>query len=244
VVNSEKNEKRRTVYLKIKGPEESAARLRTFFVKTAEESGLLLNDDRHKAGSTIELTIQEKDVEGELYADLISATLHSHDGKSATVYSCKLVEDGKGFSTITKKKGKTGLVQADIAIKGTVFVEEAKELKYVGSVATVKKEMSEAGFQIITGEKEADVSLTNVKLIKVPLHSKSTEIRVESTVSPAGSRTSRLTTNFRLHSTVTEPIGAEAEDCRSSIEKISGDDSVSYSQIAQTDLALISNQLR
>jgi hypothetical protein len=244
VADSEKNQKRRTIYLKIKGPEESAAQMRTAFEKAVAEKDLLLADDRHKASSSIEITLQEKTAEGTLYADLISATRVARDGKTATVYSCKLVEDGKGYSTITKKKGKTGLIQPDIATKGTVFVEEAKEPAAKSLVEMVKKEIGEAGFQLITGETEADIRFTNIKLLKVPMHNKSVELRAESNVSAAGGGSSKVVTNVTLHSPVTEPIVAEAEDCRSSIEKVAQDASLSYGSTVSLDLAMVTQSFR
>ena len=108
VVSSEKLEKLRSVYLKIKAPDEASGKLHELFAKAAEKRGLLLVDDPHKAASVIDVTLKQKSGEGTIYADLIAATLVSRNGSSSTVYSCKLVEDGKRFSTITKKNGATG----------------------------------------------------------------------------------------------------------------------------------------
>src|SRR4029077_186458 len=164
VVGSEKFDKLRSVYLKIKGPEEASSKLRESFAKTAARRELLLADDPHKAASVIDITLKQKNGESTLYADLIAATLALRDGTSSTVYSCKLVEDGKGFSTVTKKKGKTGLIPE--AAKGSVFVEESTDHKSADLVATVKKEVGEAGFQISATEKDADIVLKNIRLLK------------------------------------------------------------------------------
>jgi hypothetical protein len=46
-----KLEKRRSIYLSIKGPESSAARLRALFEQAALEKNLLIAEDSHQAGS-------------------------------------------------------------------------------------------------------------------------------------------------------------------------------------------------
>jgi len=244
VVSSEKLQKRRTIYLKINGPEESAARLRGFFAEVAEEKSLLLAEDPHKAGAKIDVTIKEHDAEGTLYAELISATLTTREGKSATVYSCKSVADGKGYSTITKTQGKTTLIESAIASKGTVFVEQTTGPNSAGLVETIKKEIAEAGFQVTATEKEADISLKDIKLIKKPVRAMSVEGQTESKLSTSSGQLINLSGKVTSYKSIVEPIGAEAEVCRSSMKSISQDGSGSYKQIAVVDLAVIARQFK
>jgi hypothetical protein len=244
VVSSEKVEKRRTIYVKINGPQEAAAQLRGSFAEAAEEKGLLLAEDPHKAGTKVDVTIKEQNAEGTLYAELISATLTSRDGKSATVYSCKSVGDGKGYSTITKKTGKTSLIQSDIASKGTVFVEETTARNSAGLVESIKKEIAAAGFQVAATEKEADISLKDIKLIKKSVRAMSVEGRTESRLSTWSGQVINLSSKITSYKSIVEPIGAEAEVCRSSMKSISEDGSRSYQGVAVTDLAVISQQLK
>src|SRR5215831_14995588 len=97
-----KSAKRRSIYLTIKGPEESAARLRTVFEKTALDKDLLIAEDSHQAGSRVNITISdEHKVERPLYAELLSATLVPREGQASTVSFCKQVTDGSGYSTVT-----------------------------------------------------------------------------------------------------------------------------------------------
>jgi len=241
VVSSEKLEKLRSVYLKIKAPEEAAGKLHESFAKAAEKQGLLLVDDPHKAASVIDVTLKQKSGENPIYADLIAATLVSRDGGPTTVYTCKLVEDGTRFSTITKKKGVTGLIP--VASKGIVFVEEAADKKSKDLVEAVKKEISEAGFQLSATEKDADIVLKDIRLLKKPLRGTTVETRFESKVNAANGRVINLTTNSISYTSIVEPIGPEAENCRSSIEKIAEQGSFSYLEVAETDMALISQLL-
>lgn len=241
VVSSEKLEKLRSVYLKIKAPEESAGKLHESFVKAAEKRGLLLVGDPHKAASVIDVTLKQKSGEGQIYADLIAATLVLRNGGSSTVYSCKLVEDGKGFSTITKKKGVTRLISGDT--KGAVFVEEAADRKSADLVVSVRKEISEAGFQLSATEKDAEIVLKDIRLLKKSLRAMILETRVESKVNGANGQAINLTSNSISYTSIVEPIGPEAENCRSSIEKLSEQGSFSYLEVAETDMALISQPL-
>lgn len=237
LANPEKIQKLRTVYLKMKGPESSVAQLRTFFEKVAAKNDFVLANDPHNAGSTIDITIKEKNEEGTLFAELISATLTSREGKSALVYTCKAVTDGKSFSTITKKKGQTSLIPADIVKKGSVFIE-AGTARTVDAVEMAKKEIGEAGFQFASAEKEADISLKDIHVIKKPFHGTGLQTRVESKISSHGGPMSNIATNFTSYTSIADPIAPEAEACRPSMQKLV-DESVSFHQIAATDLALI-----
>jgi len=237
VVGSEKFDKLRSVYLKIKGPEEISKQLRDSFTQVAAKQELLLADDPHKAGSVIDITLKQKSGESTLYIELIAANLALRDGTSSTMYSCKLLEDGKGFSSVTKKKGKTGLLPE--SAKGTVFVEEATDHKSADLVATAKKEVREAGFQLIAAEKDADIVLKNIRLIKKPLRGTAVATEVDSRVNGSGVGSISVVTNLTWYMSFTEPIGPETEDCRPSIAAILEHASASYRQIAETDLALI-----
>jgi len=239
VVSSEEVTKSRTVYLKISGPEEAAAQLRGSFAEVAEEKDLLLSEDPHKAGTKIDITIKEKNAEGPLYAELISATLTSRDGKSATVYSCKSVVDGKGYSTITKKMGETSLIQPDVASKGAVFVEKAAGRNSAGLVESIKKEIAEAGFQVAATEKEADLSLKDINLIKKSFRAMLVEGRTESKVSTGSGHFINLSNKVMSYKLIVEPIAPEAEVCRTSIQSISKDGARPYQPVAAVDLAVI-----
>ena len=230
--------------MKINGPQEAAAQLRGSFAEAAEEKDLLLADDPHKAGTKIDVTIKEQNAEGTLYAELISATLTSRDGKSATVYSCKSVGEGKGYSTITKKEGKTSLIQSDIASKGTVFVEETTARNSAGLVESIKKEIAAAGFQVAANEKEAHISLKDMKIIKEAVSAMSVEQQTESRLSTWSGRFISLSSKMTSYKSIVEPIGAEAEACRSSMKSISEVGPRSYQGVAATDLAVISQQLK
>jgi hypothetical protein len=244
VVSSEKVEKRRTIYLKISGPQDAATQLRGFFAEAAEEKDLLLVEDPRKAGTKIDVTIKERDAEGILYAELISATLTSREGKSVTVYSCKSVGDGKGYSTITKKQGKTTLIEPSIASKGTVFVENSTARNSAGLVESIKKEIAEAGFQVAATEKEADISLKDIKLIKKPVRATLVEGQTESKLSTWSGQFINLSSKVKSYKSILEPMGAEAEICRSSMKNIPEDGAGSYQQVAITDLAVIAQQFR
>jgi hypothetical protein len=230
--------------VKINGPEEAAAQLRAFFAELAEEKNLLMAEDPHKAGNKIDITIKEQDGEGTLYAELISATVISREGKSAIVYSCKSVGDGKGYSTITKKKGKTTLIEPGIASKGAVFVENTSAPNSSGVVESIKKEIAEAGFQVAATEKDADISLKDIKLIKKPVRAKLVEGRTESKLSSSSGQFISLSSRMTSYKSIVEPIGVEAEVCRSSMKNISGDGSASYKHVAAVDLDVIARQVK
>jgi hypothetical protein len=244
IVSAEKVSKSRTIYLKINGPEETAILLRGFFAELAEEKDLLLAEDPHKAGNKIEITIKEHDGEGTLYAELISATLIFREGKSATVYSCKSVGDGKGYSTITKKKGKTTLIESGIVFNGAVFVENTTAPNSAGVVESIKKELAEAGFQITATESDADIKLKDIKLIKKPIRAMLLEARTESKLSTSSGQFISLSGRVISYKSIVEPIGVEAEVCRSSMKSISEDGSASYKQVAAADLAVIARQVK
>ena len=230
--------------MKINGPEEAAVQLRAFFAELAEEKNLLMAEDPHKAGNKIDITIKERDGEGTLYAELISATVISREGKSATVYSCKSVGDGKGYSTITKKKGKTTLIEPGIATKGAAFVENTSAPNSAGVVESIKKEIAEAGFQVAATEKDADISLKDIKLIKKPVRAMLVEGRPESKLSISSGQFISLSGRMTSYKSIVEPIGVETEVCRSSMKNISGDGSASYKQVAAADLAVIARQVK
>ncbi|HET8888046.1 MAG TPA: hypothetical protein VFQ41_04015 [Candidatus Angelobacter sp.] len=198
-----------------------------------------MTEDPRKAGTKIDVTIKEHDAEGTLYAELISATLASREGKSVTVYSCRSVGDGKGYSTITKQQGKTTLIESSIASKGTVFVENRTAPNSGGLVESIKKEIAEAGFQVTATETAADISLKDIKLIKKPFRATLVEGQTESKLSTWSGQFINLSSKVKSYKSILEPIGAEAEVCRSSMKNISGDGGGSYQQVAVADLAVI-----
>lgn len=233
----------RTIYLKINGPEETSAQLRNAFEKVAATKGLLLTDDPGKANSSIRITLKEKPAtERTLSATLISATLTFRDGQSGTVYSCKSVADGKGLSTSTHRMGRTALIPPNATTK-TVFVEEPRHHKSAPLVESVKTEIGEAGFQVTTVEKDADASLTNITQLKARVPVKSAETAVDTKITSTGGMDVTSVNSLRHYDLIGEPIAAEAEGCRSTLQSLSTNSG--YDQvIAAQDIMLASRTLR
>jgi hypothetical protein len=122
-------------------------------------------------------------------------------------------------------------------------VEGPRDPKSASLVESVKKEIGEAGFQLTTAENEADIRLTNIKLLRTTLQSKSQETKVETMISAPGGAGMSFSSPLTFYNSVEEPIGPEAEDCRSSLQKLSGT-SGAYDQVAAPDMLLISRGLR
>jgi hypothetical protein len=229
-------QKGRSVYLKIKGPEETAASMRAMFAEVASDNNLFLTDDPHRAGSQVTITIQEHKMEKPLYAEVVVAALVSRDGKSFPVYSCKRVTDGGGYSTITTKSGKANPAKSEVA-KKTVWIKKTDPRPEL--VEAVSREMVNADFQLVTEEKDAEFTLKDIRLIKEPVHANAVEAKVESVLSPGKALPMTIESNIRSYLSVIEPISAEAEGCRDSLRHVIEESSMHYRSIAAMDLGLI-----
>lgn len=236
-------QKSRAIYVKIKGPERSATKLRASLADAALEKDLTLVDNRHEAASEVKITIKERSTEKPLYAELISATLVSRDGKSMTVYSCKKVTDGKGYSTITRKSGKTGVIKS-VPAGSRIFVQEPSGFSSAGLVQDVKEQITRGGLEIGMSGEDADFILKDIKLTKASFRGTAVEASVESVLSPAHGPRMDLSSSIIVYTSIQEPIAPQAEACRDSIRHVADDSSVSYQQIALTDIALISQRIK
>ena len=234
-------QKNRAIYVKIKGPEQSAAKLRASFADAALDKDFVVVDDRHDAGSEVNIIIKERSTEKTLYAELISATLVSRGGKPVTVYSCKKVTDGKGYSTITRKSGRTGVVKS-VSPGSRVFVQDASGS--AGLVQDVKEQITRGGLEIGISEQDADFILKDIKLVKASFREAAVEANVHSELSLAHGPKMDLSSNITVYTSILEPIAPEAEACRDSIQHVAADSSVSYQQIALTEMALISQRVK
>ena len=238
---SEKNQKLRTIYLKIKGPEDAATKLRASFAEAAADKDMFLADDPHQASSKVDVTIKERKVEKEFYAEVVSATLVARDGKSATVSTCNKVTDGKGYSTITKKTGSTSLMK-DVPAKSAIFIEVGSQPAAL--IQGLQKEVREAGFEIVSTEKEADFQLKDIRLVKAPVRGDGVELNIQSTISAAGGPVLNMNSSVTSHISIHEPIGLEAEACRSSLQHLGEDGPTPYIHVALADVAMITQFIK
>lgn len=234
-------EKDRSVYLKIKGPEESAAKLRVVFAEAASKNDLFLADDPHRAGSRVSVTIEERKVEKPLYAEVAAATLFSRDGKSFPVYSCRKVTDGGGYSTITTKSGKANMPKGE-PTKKTVWIQ--KKSAQADLVEAVTRELINADFQVVAEENTAEFTLKDIRLLKERLRANAIEAQVESVVSPRRGPSMTIDSNLQAYLSVVEPISAEAEGCRDSLRHVMDQSSMPYQSVAAMDLALITRNIK
>jgi len=241
VVMSEKMQKLRTIYLKIKGPEEAATKLRASFAEAVAGKDMFLADDPHQAGSKVDVTIKERNLDRPFYAELTSATLIGHDGKSTMVSSCNNVTDGKGYSAITKKAGTSDLMK-DVPAKSAIYLEGGSQPAAL--LQSLQKEIREAGFTIVAVEKDADFRLKDIHLTRTPLRATGMEATVKSMVSAAGGLVINLTSNVTTRFSISEPIASEAESCRSTLGKIAEKGPVSYQDVALVDVDLIEQFIR
>jgi len=241
VVMSEKMQKLRTIYLKIKGPEDAATTLRASFAEAVAGKDMFLADDPHKAGSKVDVNIKEHNLDRPFYAELTSATLTGRDGKSTTVFSCNKVTDGKGYSTITKKAGASDLMK-DVPANSAIYLEEGSQPAAL--IQTVQKEIREAGFTIVSVEKDADFRLKDIHLTRTPLRATGMEATVQSMISAAGGMVFNSTSNVTTRISISEPIASEAESCRPTVQHIGESGSLSYKNVALADVDLIERFIR
>lgn len=241
VVMSEKTQKLRTIYLKIRGPEEAATKLRASFAEAVAGKDLFLADDPHQAGSKVDVTIKERNLERPFYAELTSATLMARDGKSTAVSSCNKVTDGKGYSAITTKAGTSDLMK-DVPAKSTIYLEEGSQPAAL--IQTLQKQIREAGFTIVTVEKDADFRLKDIHLTRTPLRAAGMEATVQSMIHAAGGLELNLTSNVTTRVSILEPIASEAESCRSTVQRVAENGPVSYKGVALADVAMIERFIR
>jgi hypothetical protein len=234
-------EKRRSVYLKIKGPEDSAAKLRAVFAEAASKTDLFLADDPRRAGSQVSVTLEERKLEKPLYAEVVAATLFSREGKSFPVYACRKVTDGGGYSTITTKSGKAHMPKDEPA-KKLVWIE--KKSAPVDLVEAVTRELVNADFQVVAEENLAEFTLKDIRLLKEPLRANAVEAKVQSVISPGKSSSLTINSNIKSYISVIEPISAEAEGCRDSLRHVMEQSSMPYQSVAAVDLALIARNIK
>jgi len=235
-------EKSRSIYLKIKGPEESVAKLRAMFKDVALKKELFIAEDPHNASSQVSVTIvQERQLEKPFYAEVVAATPVSREGDSSPAYSCKKVTDGSGYSTITTKSGKVGAAKSDVANK-TVWIERTTAPQDL--VEAVTREIVNADFQVVPAEKDAEYTLKGIRLMKQRLRVTALEAKVQSVLSPAHGSSMTLAGSITSYLSVLEPISAEAEGCRDSLRHISDHGSLSYQQIADLDIELIAQHIK
>jgi hypothetical protein len=236
-----KPEKRRSIYLTIKGPEAAAAKLRALFEEAALNKDLFIADDPHQAGSKVKITISdEREVAKHFYAELVTATLLPREGQSSTVSFCKQVTDGAGFTTLTTAYWTPA--KASVPAHSTLWVENESGSRALADL--VRTKVREAGFQMAASASEAEFTLKDVRLVKVPLQVTAREARVQSEMNIADGSMASLSGAVQNYLPVTEPISSEAEGCRKTIAHI-GDSGLSgYGQIAMMDVAIISARIR
>lgn len=235
-------EKGRSIYVNIKGPEESAAKLRTMFGDVALRNELFVAEDPHRAASKVNVSIlQERTVERPLYAEVVAASLVSREGKSFPVYSCKRVTDGGGYATITTKSGKAHMPK-DAPVKSTVWINK----RDAGSdlVETVSREILNADFQLVAEEKDAEFTLKDIRVMKEQVRARVLEAKVESVLTPPNGSSMTLDSNIKSYLSIVEPISAEAEGCRDSLRHVADQGSLGYQQVADIDIAMIARQVK
>ena len=236
-----KPEKRRTIYLTIKGPEESAAKLRASFTDAALSNDLFIAEDPHRAGSKIDITIaDERKVDWPLYAELLTATLVPRQGDSSTISFCKQVSDGAGYTTVTTSYWMPN--EKSVPAHSAIWVEAEGASRSLAEI--LKKRVGEAGFQIAASAKDADLTLKDIRLSKVPLQGMAVEAKVQSVLNMADGSMTTLSTNIKSYLSIAEPISPEAEGCRSTVHHVIDLPPPSYSDVAAIDMALIMARIR
>ena len=236
-----KPEKRRSIYLTIKGPEGPAAKMRALFEEEALNKELFIAEDPHQAGSKVKISISdEHKVEKPLYAELLAATLVPRDGQASTVSFCKQVTDGAGYSTITTSYWTP--TKESVPVHSTMWIENGKGPRLLAEL--IRKKISEAGFQMATAAPEADFTLRDIQLVKVSLQITAIEVKVQSELNIADGFTASLSSVVKNYLPVTGPISSEAEGCRKTIEHIGDSPPAGYGQVASLDVSLIAGHLK
>jgi hypothetical protein len=234
-----KPEKRRSIYLTVKGPEGAAAKIRTLFEEEALKKELFIAEDPHQAGSKVKISISdEHKIEMQLYAELLAATLVPRDGQSSTITFCKQVTDGAGFSTTTMSYWAPTKESAH----STIWIDNHTGARPLAEL--VRKKISEAGYQMAASLSEADFTLQDIRLVKVPLHVTAMEAKVQSELNSADGSVASLSSVVKNYLPITEPISSEAEGCRKTIEHFGDFSPSGYGEIASLDVALIVGRLK
>jgi len=235
-----KPEKRKSIYLQINGPQESAARLRSVFAEEAARNHLFIADEPQKAASQVNITItDEHNTDHPLYAELLNASLVLAEGKPSNVAFCQGVTDGAGL-TVTSSY--TLPPEEALPAHSTVWIEG--ESGPQAPAEMLKKKIREAGIQIAASSGAADLTLKEVRLIRVPIPGRAMEAKMQSVLKGADGSISTLSMNVKGYLPVAEPISAEAEVCRSTIRHVSEPALSAYGQLASLDVALIAGRIK
>src|SRR5262249_56857425 len=125
----------------------------------------------------------------------------------------------------------------DVPAKSAVYVEESS--LPAALIQAVEKEIKDAGFAIVSAEKDADFRLKDIKQIKAPVRGTGVEATIKSTISPARGLVLNSTSELTTHISIVEPIGPEAEGCRASLQHVGEDISNPYRFVALADVAMI-----
>lgn len=235
-----KPDKRRSIYLTVKGPEAAAAKLRAQFESAALNKDLFIAEDPHQASSKVKITISdEREVTRHFYAELVMATLVPREGQTSTVSFCKQVTDGAGFTTLTTAYWTP---TQERPAHSTLWIENDSGSRVL--VDLVRTKIHEGGFQMAASVSEADFTLKDIHLVKVPLEVKAMQAKVQSEMNIADGSMASLSGAVQNYLPVTEPISSEAEGCRKTIAHI-GDATLSgYGQIAMMDVGIISARIK
>jgi hypothetical protein len=234
-----KDQKPKTVFLKIQGPEDSARQMRELLETAAQQDGLTLTPDGKGATVSLDITITEqKGKHQSARTEVISAKQSSADAAGETVYFCKSVSSNSRNST-TKVKYTRRIYPVPGATRKKVFIEKSK-----GDLSDiVKQKSSDKGLEIVPSESEADTKLTGFELIKksVPLITRAQH--VESRVSVDGARET-FDTDLEFLQSIAEPIDSEAEICRPEIQSMLKDDPANkYQSVIVLYMYMINKQL-
>ena len=236
-----KPEKRRSIYLTIKGPQQASDRMRELFEHAALDKELFIAEDPHQAGSKVKITISdERLAQKPLYAELLSATLVPRQGDASTVSFCKQVTDGMGYSTITTSYWVP--TKDSVPANSTMWIEKERGARALSEL--VRKKISDAGFKMAASAGEADFRVKDIRLIKVPLQVEVLKAKVESELNIAGGSMTSLSSDVSNYLSVMEPMVAEAEGCRKTIQHITDVPPTGYEQVVSLDLALIAGRIK
>jgi hypothetical protein len=215
--------------------------MRALFEEEALNKELFIAADPHQAGSKVKISIsEERKVEKPLYAELLAATLVPREGQSSTVSFCKQVTDGAGYSTITTSYWTP--TKESVPGHSTMWIENGNSPRLLAEL--IRKKIGEAGFQMAAAAPEADFTLRDIRLVKVPLQIAAMEVKVQSELNIADGSTASLSSAVKNYLPVTGPISSDAEGCRKTIEHIGDSPPAGYGQVASLDVSLIAGHLK
>lgn len=210
------NEKERTMWINVKGPEDLAGQVREAFKRLADKHNWTITEDRRAAGIIVDVSIKAgREKQKELYAELISGTVLSSDGSAKSVYACRSVADGHGKAPANRTTSNMGLLPSASEETRKVFIEADKD--HLSDV--VRQRLLETGYEPVSSQQEAQTRITNIHLVAKTVQTVIQTQHVDTKFSMMGSESS-FSTELKLFKSIVEPMDSEAEFCRDNVHSI------------------------